>query len=89
MFKEIKHWKRKCVLLFLFTFIVNLPLLILRQYVDSEADSFVTELSFEKSGRLARTLLIVTYQIRQDVENDRKDKLSLSRSNILRWHQFQ
>ena len=84
MLEEVQNGKGERVLFLLLALVIDLPLLVLGQYVEGQADRLVAELRLEQRGRLARALLIVADQIGQDVEDDGKDELGFTRTDVLR-----
>ena len=89
MLEEVQHGKGKRVLFLLLALVIDLPLLVLGQDVDSQADRLVAELGLEQRSSLARALLIVADQIGQDVEDYRKDELGLPCTDVLRRHELE
>ena len=73
----------------LFFFVVDLPLLILGQNIDSQGDCRIAKLGLEQRRCYACLLRVVADQVRQDVEDDGEDKLGLTRADVLRRHQFE
>ena len=84
MLEEVENREGERVLFLLFIYVVYLPFLVFRQYIDGKADRRVTELSLEQRCRFNCLLRSVTDQVRQDVENHRKNELSLACTNVLR-----